>query len=335
MATDTADAVVSVRQTLAEHPQGITVRDLASQVGMSVTATTNALSDLRTHGQARQATGGATNGRRPAVLWHPASDPADTDAPVDSRAQDADAGTRKEQGTPTPVTASGQDGSPSAAPGAPSPAAPTVPAAPPDLKVLIMAGVLGNHPQGIPAATAITESGLAPAVGDRILVAMEIAGAARRLSGDEAEPERWVRGEADLAQVDPEHVPTHVTCPTCGHTRRVGRPSARRRAGTGGTHEINSDGSARLRKGDLRDQVEAFLRSAGEGHDFTPAAIGRELGGRSSGAVGNALSRLSEAGVAILTTEAPVRYALAANAPAPSPQVRALMTPPVVTDDPR
>jgi hypothetical protein len=317
MTTDTIPAAESVRRTLADHPQGITVRDLASRAGVSVSATHHALSALQTHGQVRQIVPAAVNGRRPAALWHLSPDtatPAATAEPqMDPDTPSAPSVVPAPTGDPTPP--------------------PPVPTAQPDLKVLIMAGVLGTHPQGIPASTAIAESGLAPAVGDRILTAMEIAGAARRLPGDDEEPERWVRGEADLAQVDPEHVPTHVTCPTCGHTRRIRRPSATRRPGTTGTDEINSDGSPRLRKGDLRDQVEAFLRTAGEGHGFTPSVIGRELGGRSSGAVTNALARLSEAGVSVLTSDSPARYSLAVDAPAPSPQVQALMTPPVVTDE--
>jgi hypothetical protein len=206
----------------------------------------------------------------------------------------------------------------------------------PDLKVLIMAGVLGDHPDGVSAAVAIAQSGLAPATGDTILAAMEVAGAARRLPVGDDGIELWVRADADLATVDPAKAPTHVTCPTCGQTRRVRRPSAtgRRAGGTGRTTgEINTDGSQKLGKGELERLVEAFIRDLGPGHELTPVTVGRELGGRSSGACGNAMSKLTGPGVLVMTSPAPVKYALADNPPPPSAEVAALMTRPAATDD--
>jgi len=79
----------------------------------------------------------------------------------------------------------------------------------PDLKVLIMAGVLGGHPDGITADAAIGESGLSVAMGDTILAAMEVAGAARRLPVDDDGNELWVIADGDLATVDPANAPTH------------------------------------------------------------------------------------------------------------------------------
>jgi hypothetical protein len=213
---------------------------------------------------------------------------------------------------------------------APAPAAPRQP----DLKVLIMAGVLGDHPDGVEAAAAIAESGLAPATGDTILAAMEVAGAARRLPVGDDGIELWVRGDADLATVDPANAPTHVTCPTCGHTRRIRRPSAtgRRTGGTGrATGEINSDGSVKLGKNGLRNLVEAFMRDLGPGHRLSPVTVGRELGGRSSGACGNAMDKLTEAGVLVLASEAPREFAMADNPPPPAAEVLALMSRPAVT----
>ncbi|RQX08240.1 hypothetical protein, partial [Micromonospora inaquosa] len=158
----------------------------------------------------------------------------------------------------------------------------------PDLKVLIMAGVLGGHPDGITADEAINESGLSVAMGDTVLAAMEVAGAARRLPVGEDGEELWVIADGDLATVDPANAPTHTTCPTCGHTRKIRRPSVRRATGTGRTTgEINGDGSAKLGKNELRNRVEAFMRDLGPGHDVTPGTVAREIGGRSPGAVGN------------------------------------------------
>ncbi|WP_407939881.1 hypothetical protein [Micromonospora tarapacensis] len=192
-----------------------------------------------------------------------------------------------------------------------------------------MAGVLGGHPDGITADAAIDESGLSVAVGDTILAAMEVAGAARRLPVTEDGDELWVIGEGDLATVDPANAPTHSTCPTCGHTRKIRRPSARRTTGTGRTTgEINGDGSAKLGKNELRNRVEALMRDLGPGHDVTPGTVAREIGGRSPGAVRNGMDKLTGLGVLTLTREAPETYALADNPPAPNAEVRAFMAPP-------
>ncbi|MGW5557593.1 hypothetical protein ACWER9_10265 [Micromonospora sp. NPDC003944] len=199
----------------------------------------------------------------------------------------------------------------------------------PDLKVLIMAGVLGGHPDGITADTAINESGLSVAMGDAVLAAMEVAGAARRLPVTEDGDELWVIADGDLATVDPANAPTHTTCSLCGHTRKIRRPSVRRAAAPGRTlGEINSDGSVKLGKNELRNRVEAFMRDLGPGHDVTPGTVAREIGGRSPGAVGNGMRKMATAGVLVLTREAPETYALADDAPAPTAEVRAFLTRP-------
>ncbi|MET7952076.1 hypothetical protein, partial [Micromonospora sp. NPDC005324] len=199
----------------------------------------------------------------------------------------------------------------------------------PDLKVLIMAGVLGGHPDGITADAAINESGLSVAMGDAVLAAMEVAGAARRLPVTEDGDELWVIADGDLATVDPANAPTHSTCSLCGHTRKIRRPSVRRAAAPGRTlSEINSDGSVKLAKNELRNRVEAFMRDLGPGHDVTPGTVAREIGGRSPGAVGNGMRKMATAGVLVLTREAPETYALADDAPAPTAEVRAFLTRP-------
>ncbi|MEV7231244.1 hypothetical protein AB0M79_30135, partial [Polymorphospora sp. NPDC051019] len=242
-----------------------------------------------------------------------------------------------DEATPADDANGGGGADESALPEAPVSGAPVsgVPVAPrqPDLKVLIMAGVLGGHPDGITADNAINESGLSVVMGDTILAAMEVAGAARRLPVDDEGNELWVVGDGDLATVDPANAPTHTTCPTCGHTRKIRRPSARRTTGTGRTTgEINSDGSARLGKNELRNRVEAFMRDLGPGHEVTPGTVAREIGGRSPGAVRNGMDKLTGVGVLILTREAPETYALADNPPAPTAEVRAFLAPPE-TDD--
>ena len=204
-------------------------------------------------------------------------------------------------------------------------------------KVVMVAGILGDHPDGVSAAVVTDQSGLRAPVVARVLAAMEVAGAAvRKPGGSDDAPELWVRGEADLATVDLANAAPYRECVcSCGHKHRVktGVTVTARRTTGRATGEINTDGSARLAKNGLRNQVEAFMRDLGPGHDVTPGTVGRELGGRSSGACGNAMDKLSATGVLIMTSTAPVKYALADDAPAPSAEVAALMTRPATSDD--
>jgi hypothetical protein len=77
---------------------------------------------------------------------------------------------------------------------------------------------------------------------------------------------------------------------------------------------------ARLASGALRGMVEDYLHDH-PGQEFGPTAIANALGGKSSGAVSNALDKLVEDGVAVKTQDKPRRFALApaeaAAAPAP------------------
>jgi hypothetical protein len=67
---------------------------------------------------------------------------------------------------------------------------------------------------------------------------------------------------------------------------------------------------ARLAPGGLRGMVEDYLRDH-PGEQFGPTTIAKALGGRSSGAVSNALDRLVETKTAVRTKESPRRFALA------------------------
>ncbi|OJF13131.1 MarR family transcriptional regulator, partial [Couchioplanes caeruleus] len=233
--------------------------------------------------------------------------------------------------------ADGTDGKPVEAPvsGAPVSGAPS--GAGDHLKIVMVAGVLGDHPDGVSAADLIETSGLRAAVVARVLTAMEVAGAAVRKPADKPDGvDLWVRGEADLDKVDLANAAPYRECVcTCGHKHRVKTGVAvttMRRPGRT-TGEINTDGSAKLGKGELERMVEAWMRDLGTGHDVTPTTVGKELGGRSSGACGNALNKLTAAGVVVMTSAAPAKFALADNPPAPSDAVAALMTRPVTTDE--
>lgn len=190
------------------------------------------------------------------------------------------------------------------------------------LKIVMVAGILGDHPDGVTAAAIADESGLRAAIVGRVLAAMETAGAAVRKTadpdGDESGAsgvELWVRGEADLTRVDLSAAAVRVICPTCN------RPMPRRNSvnvsRTGPTGPgLNADGSRTLGKNELRNIVRDFLW-AHPGHEFTPTTLSREIG-RSSGATANALAKLVVSGEALLVREAPATFAAPDNTPAPA-----------------
>lgn len=68
--------------------------------------------------------------------------------------------------------------------------------------------------------------------------------------------------------------------------------------------------AARLAPGALRGMVEDYLRDHSR-EEFGPTAIAKALGGKSSGAVSNALEKLVADGTAVKTKEKPRRFALA------------------------
>ncbi|MEU0470921.1 MarR family transcriptional regulator, partial [Amycolatopsis sp. NPDC006131] len=79
------------------------------------------------------------------------------------------------------------------------------------------------------------------------------------------------------------------------------------------TANVGSDGqqTERLAPGALRGMVEDYLRDH-PGDEFGPVAIAKALGGKSSGAVSNALDKLVADGTAVRTKDKPRRFALAA-----------------------
>lgn len=87
----------------------------------------------------------------------------------------------------------------------------------------------------------------------------------------------------------------------------VAHPGAGGGAGLGGS----------VRPGGLRDLIHAHLVEF-PGKEFTPHDMAKALGGRSSGAVANALDRLVQLGDAVLTTERPRRFSLAPTATPPN-----------------
>jgi hypothetical protein len=84
--------------------------------------------------------------------------------------------------------------------------------------------------------------------------------------------------------------------------------------------DATAEKKARLAPGGLRGMVEDYLRDH-PGEEFGPTAIANALGGKSSGAVSNALDKLVEGGVAAKTQDKPRRFALvpAEQEAAPAP----------------
>lgn len=79
---------------------------------------------------------------------------------------------------------------------------------------------------------------------------------------------------------------------------------------SGGTDGGDDRKAERLAPGALRGMVEDYLRDH-LGEEFSPTAIAKALGGKSSGAVSNALNKLVADGTAAKTKDKPRRFALA------------------------
>ncbi len=236
-----------------------------------------------------------------------ATEPTDTGT-VDTATAPAEA-TTADKPTEAPVSGAPVSGAPVS--GAPVSGAPV--GSGDHLKVVMVAGILGDHPDGVTASAIVDESGLRAAIVGRVLAAMETAGAAVRepATTDDGEPdpngaELWVRGEADLTTVDLTAAAVRVVCPTCNRPMPRRNTVAVGRTGPAAPGH-NSDGQPVLGKGELRNLVRDFL-AAHPGHEFTPTVIGRELG-RSSGAIGNALDKLVISGEAVLVKDAPRIFA--------------------------
>lgn len=92
----------------------------------------------------------------------------------------------------------------------------------------------------------------------------------------------------------------------CAPTSRAGAPVPTTGQAPGGQAPSGPEAAGRLRSGELAGQVLAFLRSYPGEH--SPSAVAAGLGGRSGGAVSNALARLADRGEATLTQDRPRRY---------------------------
>lgn len=135
-----------------------------------------------------------------------------------------------------------------------------------------------------PATTAelAETTGLGRSTVGKTLTALETAGRATRTlggrDGGRKQPDRWTLATTEAA------------------------PPGDGTAGNGGAE--------RLGKGQLRTLVLDHLQ-ASPGEDHSPTQVAKALGGRSSGAVGNALLKLAADGVVTQTSEKPRRFTYA------------------------
>jgi hypothetical protein len=303
---DTIVISAKITTELARTTEGITSRKLAAAVTLDLRQVNEALAAMEAAGTVAS-TPGARKGAELWTLATPTATDADASTDADTIAPDAEASTDAD----TPTDTNTDDVAPVS--GAPTSGAPVGSAD--HFKIVMVAGVLGDHPDGVSAADLSDETGLRAAIVAKVLVAMETAGAAARKPAEaEGGVELWVRSEGDLATVDLTNAPTFTECPTCGHRTRVRATVGARRVGTGAPGH-NTDGSPVLGKNELRNMVRDFL-NAHPGHVFNAGTISRELG-RSSGAIGNALAKLVVAGEADLVSETPMRYSAPATTTAP------------------
>ena len=169
----------------------------------------------------------------------------------------------------------------------------------------VVAEALRAHPNvtvdELSAAVGVGRSSVAKA-----LVELENAGIAVRAAGGRDGgrrlPDLWspVRVDSPLTDSAPNAEPVEHGDPTDAPKRVADNkaPSDRERLG----------------KGALGSLVLAHLAASPE-EEHGAVAVAKALGGRSSGAVGNALQRLCDSGHAVLTSASPRRYRFAEGAP--------------------
>ncbi|MBF6366888.1 hypothetical protein IU469_14305 [Nocardia puris] len=160
----------------------------------------------------------------------------------------------------------------------------------------------GAKPDPAPAAPAVTGvSDTAPAEPEPVPAAPATPEA---VVPEPAAPAEQT-GPADPAPDTTAETP--VAAPT-GDEPAAGAPQPPAAADNGAAADAEST-AERLPAGALRGQVEDFLRE-NPGKEFTPHQIGKALN-RSSGAVHNALVKLTDGGTARQTSTAPKKFTLA------------------------
>ena len=170
-----------------------------------------------------------------------------------------------------------------------------------------LAAALAAHP-GATAAELADAAGIGRSTAAKRLATMEQHGTAGRSpggrDGGRRLPDRWHPAGDTTADLHPAAVEDSEETATAepGDT-----PAPTRRGDQGGTGPAEA-GADRLGKGALRSLVLDYLADHANPEGLSPTAVAKGLGGRSSGAVGNALQRLEADGSVRLVNQAPRRY---------------------------
>jgi predicted ArsR family transcriptional regulator len=154
---------------------------------------------------------------------------------------------------------------------------------------------------GVSAAELADALGLGQSTAAKHLAALEAAGTARRepggRDGGRRLPDRWTATAPDVENPTPDtaaELAAEATEPAADEPD--GRASA----------------AERLGRGALGTLVRDYL-AARPGEDLGPTQVAKGLGGKSSGAVSNALARLEASGEACLVSTSPRRYRIVAD----------------------
>ncbi|MHB1504811.1 MAG: hypothetical protein ACYCTL_13680 [Acidimicrobiales bacterium] len=164
-------------------------------------------------------------------------------------------------------------------------------------------------------ATELAEvAGLGRSTAAKTLAAMEREGTAARTDsgrdGGRRLPDRWHR--VDPGPVSAKESEVSETVEADGTAVVSVQDGARTEPVQDGARtEPVEVGADRLGKGALRSLVLDYLGVHAGPDGLGPAAVAKGLGGRSSGAVGNALQRLEADGRVRLVSESPRRYVTA------------------------
>jgi hypothetical protein len=286
---------------------GATTAQIADSAGTSRIAAGRELAALETSGLATRTPGARTGRTTAPATWQPAPQPPPPVPAATAGAGEAPpASPTADTATASPAPAAGDGnlpppgGAPDEPGGGSSPDADAAGDTPADSGAAETAPALAdNDAPGDTAAAAPADGEPQPAAaGEAAVLLRELASAATRArealdGGDTA---------AALAVMD-------AICAGAAQSRRLLKAAVTGRKPRGS--------GTSTRPGQLRDLVAAHL-AANPGAEFTPHAIGRVLG-RSSGAVANALDRLTALGQAQLTSDKPRRYQHQAATASPVP----------------
>ncbi|OHV40373.1 MULTISPECIES: winged helix-turn-helix domain-containing protein [Pseudofrankia] len=328
------DDLADILEILTTADGPLTVRQLATQAGVSRATASTSLDRLAKIGRAGKAGLDATGPGRPAARW--AAITPGTPAGADPADPAADA-----TGDPDGATAPATTPDPTDPDTAPDEAAPGDTAAPDgsddttsdeplaDTDSEPALGTAAPQPPASPDADAQPDMAT-EAEPDRAEPGLPSSADPDEAAGEQSPPPTGDVTVAGIPVQGPVAVCAALTCPLAACPIRTGTgaapaaPRSRARAAqppaTGPAEQrVNGNGSARMRPGQLAGQVLDYLR-ANDDVAFTPGEIARELV-RSSGAVANALASLAGHGAVTQVSDKPRRYQHldgAANTTAPA-----------------